>query len=281
MFDDHFETEQAARRRSDLPVHGPLLILGGGYAGSAVARRAREDGRRVIATVRDPLRVTPLAALGVEVHRSDNLDPRALAALLDDGSDVLVTFPPDGTTDAAIAPVVARAHGLVYLSTTGVYDAPIVDDLTTVSTSPAPRARRRLEAEVHWRTAGATVLRTPAIYGPDRGLHIRVRAGKHRIPGDGLRFISRIHVDDLASFALAAMRVRSETFVIGDRSPAPHVEVVQWICAREGLPMPPHVPLEEVDESLRADRRVDPSRALALLGVELRYPSFREGLATA
>ena len=46
-----------------------------------------------------------------------------------------------------------------------------------------------------------------------------------------------------------------------------------------GVPLPPFVPLESVHESLRADRRIDASRALATLGVTLRYPTYREGMA--
>jgi nucleoside-diphosphate-sugar epimerase len=258
-------------------VHGKLLILGCGYAGSAAARRARAEARRVIATVRDPARVPPLEAAGVEVLVAPALDRATVGSLVDAETDVLVTFPPDDRTDEAIAPATLDARGLVYLSTTGVYDAPFVDDATPVSANPSARAARRLAAEVHWRAVGATILRTPAIYGPDRGLHVRVRSGRHRIPGDGRRTISRIHVEDLASFALAAMAVRNETFVVGDLAPAPHIEVVRFVCERARIPMPPHAPIEEVDESLRADRRVDPTRAIARLGVALRYPSYRDG----
>ena len=66
---------------------------------------------------------------------------------------------------------------------------------------------------------------------------------------------------------------------MGDRTPAPHVEVVRWICEAYGVPMPPFVPLESVHVTLRGDRRVDPSGALAALGVELRYPTYRVGMA--
>jgi nucleoside-diphosphate-sugar epimerase len=77
----------------------------------------------------------------------------------------------------------------------------------------------------------------------------------------------------------AAAAVRGETFVVGDLLPAPHREVVQFICDEYGVPMPPSAPLESLHASLRADRRVDASRALARLGVALRYPSYREGMA--
>ena len=107
---------------------------------------------------------------------------------------------------------------------------------------------------------------------------MRVTSGAHKIPGDGTRFLSRIHVEDLAALALAASRVRGETYVVGDLEPAPHGEVVRFIAEEYRVPMPPYVPLDEVHETLRADRRVDPSRALRELGVSLAFPSYRVGM---
>jgi hypothetical protein len=43
------------------------------------------------------------------------------------------------------------------------------------------------------------------------------------------------------------------------------------------LPEPP--PTREVQETLRSDRRVDPSRLRAALGIAPVYPTYREGFA--
>ena len=40
----------------------------------------------------------------------------------------------------------------------------------------------------------------------------------------------------------------------------------------------PSVPLADVHETLRSDRRVDPSRSLARLGIALTYPTYRYGM---
>lgn len=234
--------------------------------GRAAARRAREGGERVVALVRSEASAAALRAEGFEV----------VAEVPAEG-DVLVCFPPDGKTDAALAPRL-QGRALVYVSTTSVYGGGVVDDATPVLPAPSPRVRARLDAEEAWRAAGATVLRCPGIYGPDRGLHRRVIRGEHRLPGDGSAFLSRIHVDDLASLLLAARRVPGETFVVGDREPASQAEVCAWIARTYDVPMPPSVPIEEVHETLRGDRRVDGSRALARLGVTLRYPTYREGM---
>jgi nucleoside-diphosphate-sugar epimerase len=84
---------------------------------------------------------------------------------------------------------------------------------------PSQRSGRILRAEALSRAHAAAVLRASAIYGPDSGLHMRMIRGEHKLPGDGSPIVTRIHVDDLAAFALAAAeRARGETFVIATRS---------------------------------------------------------------
>lgn len=254
-----------------------IFILGCGYVGSALARRVAADGVRVVGTVRTA-RTTPQGA-DLRVH--PELTAPVVESLLADATEVVVTLPPDGRTDQVIHDALARVPPLpiVYLSTTGVYGATTgrIDEHTPAAPDSA-RSRLRFEAEALYRARGATILRCPAIYGPDRGLHVRIREGKHRVPGDGKQHVSRIHVEDLAQLIVAALRVPPSTFVVGDLDPAPHLDVVRFVCERYGVPLPPFVPLDEVDETLRHDRQVDPRFALATLGVTLRYPSYRDGM---
>lgn len=247
-----------------------ILVLGVGPAGTAILRAATARGLRTVAVVRSPEKATRVASDAVVVA------PRFDASLAEHTSartHVVVTFPPDGETDARLD---IRSGAITYLSSTSVYGRHrgVVDDATPVAASPTAIAARRLDAEASWRARGATILRCPALYGPEQGLHVRLLRGEHRIPGDGSGFVSRIHLDDLATFVLAAPRAPGETFVVGDRTPLPHGELVRQLCRALALPLPPSVPLEEVHESLRGDRRIDPSRALERLGVTLRYPEY-------
>ena len=258
-----------------------VLILGCGYAGRALARLARAQGYCVRATVRNEERAAALRQEGFDVLRTPALGAE-IRQHLDRGTHVAVCFQPHEATDARVAPALSAARSITYISSTGVYGdlRGTIDDATK---PPAPNARSApiLAAEAHYRRVGATVLRCAGIYGPERGLHARVVRGQHRIPGDGSRASSRIHVDDLAALILAASRVRGETFVVGDLAPAPQIEVVRFICEAYGVALPESIPVEDAPASLRADRRVDPSRGLAMLGVTLRYPSYREGMAPA
>jgi nucleoside-diphosphate-sugar epimerase len=259
-----------------------LVLLGVGMVARAVARAA-ESGRAVIGTTRSPARAGELARLGLEPYVVERLSADVVAPLAE-GSDLLVSFPPDGATDAAVAPACGAARAIVYVSSTAVYGdrRGTVDDATPVDLS-SPRAAARLEAEAAWRAVGAVVLRAPGIYGPESGLHVRLREGGYRLAGDGSNVISRIHVDDLAALALAALDRgrRGETYVVGDLAPVPQIEVVRWLVDRLGIPMPGSAPPEALHPTLRGSRAVDPSRALSDLGVTLRYPTYREGFAAA
>jgi len=261
-------------------VSSAVLVLGCGFAGSAVARLARSRGQQLLTTVRSAERARALESDGFAVLAAAQLD-EAIAAHVSADSHVVVAFPPDGQSDARVAPALAGARAVTYISSTGVYGdrTGMIDDTTPLPEPPSERARRILLAEACYREIGATVLRCPGIYGATRGLHMRILRGEHRIPGDGSRTLSRIHVEDLAALALAAASKRAETYVVGDLEPAPHIEVVRFVCEQYGVALPPSVPWESVHESLRADRAVDGSRALRELAVTLRYPSYREGMA--
>jgi nucleoside-diphosphate-sugar epimerase len=262
-----------------------VLILGCGYAGAAVARLARERGLAVVANVRSDARAASLRAEGFEVLQRAELD-ESIAEHVSPSTHVVIAFPPDGATDARVAAGLGAAARVTYLSSTGVYGAHrgVVDDTTVVPALASDRGAKILAAEEVYRGVGATVLRCPALYGRERGLHARVLRGEHRIPGDGTRYLSRIHVYDLAQLVLAlahAHTPRGDTMLVGDLDPAPHGDVVRFISEAYGVPLPPFVPLESVHESLRADRRVDGSRALAASGVTLRYPSYKDGMSPA
>ena len=103
--------------------------------------------------------------------------------------------------------------------------------------------------------------------------------GEYKLADDGRRWVSRIHVEDLAACALAAgPHVRGETFVIADDEPSPQIDVVRFVCETFGAPFPESAPTETLHETLRADRAIDARASRERLGVTLRYPSYREGL---
>lgn len=257
-----------------------LVLLGCGFTGTYAAKLALAAGIRVIGTTRSPERAALLSKLGVDVRLAPRLDEALVRPLLRDDTRVLVTYPPDPATDDAVLPLLSRAAAAVYLSSTGVYGgaAGHIDETTPVDPSE-PRAAARLRAEALVRAAGGVVLRAAAIYGPGRGLHVRLARGEHKVAEGGQGVISRIHVEDLARLALAALdrAPKGEAFVVADEAPVPQAEVIDWLCARLGVPRPAEVPREHLPPTLRNDRHVDGRKLRQILNVSLEYPTYREG----
>ncbi len=257
----------------------PLLLLGTGQVGKEVIRQEL-DTRRITATTRSASRLQELLTLRVEPLVMPTVSVHEISQVAY-GSDVLVSFPPDGITDALLAPACADARAIVYISSTAVYGKKTgtIDDTTEPDRSDE-RALLRLAAEEIWRAQGAIILRAPGIYGPDSGLHKRLLAGQYKLPDGGQNMVSRIHIEDLARIILSVFKIgglKQQTYVIGDEHPCKQVEIVSWLCHALKIPLPESVPLVDVSPTLRGNRAVDGRRILSELGISLKYPSYEIG----
>lgn len=253
------------------------VFLGVGNVALHVARLLRGSGT-IYGTTRSPERVEALRAVGIEPVLVDEKPPdRQLL----NGANVLVSFPPDEHTDSLWAELCNEAKRIIYISSTGVYGktSGVIDENSPVD-SEEPTAVRRLQAEQTWQKYGAFVLRCPGLYAAESGMHLRINHLK--IPGDGTRYISRIHLDDLARIITACFareKLQHMTYVVGDLQPSTHLETATWLCEQMGVPLPEFAPMSEVSPTLRGNRQVDSSLLLNELHITLQYPSYREGYA--
>ncbi|MBX9686760.1 MAG: hypothetical protein K2X27_08660, partial [Candidatus Obscuribacterales bacterium] len=160
---------------------GQLLLLGTGQLGKAIISEYA-GSKRIIASTRDPRRIFEFAEMKIEPLIMP-LPSAEIIESLASGSDILVSFPPDGSTDAILAPACAAARSIIYISSTGVYGAKSgkIDDSISPDSSEE-RLRPRLQAESIWREHGAVVLRVPGIYGPKSGMHLRLKEGNYKLP---------------------------------------------------------------------------------------------------
>ncbi len=269
-----------------------LLSLGHGYTSSALAARLVPLGWTVIGTCRDPARADILRAAGVEPL----LLPADLSAALARASHVLAAAAPDAEGDpflrmAGAALRAAHPRWVGYLSTTAVYgdhQGAWVDEATPINPQSL-RARQRVQAEEAWLATGLPVhiFRLAGIYGPGRGPFEKVRDGSaRRIIKPGQVF-SRIHVADIAETLLASIRRPNPGTIynVCDDDPAPAEDVLSHAAHLLGLPEPPAIPYDEAEMTPLArsfyaeSKRVRNDRIKAELGVTLRYPDYRAGLA--
>jgi nucleoside-diphosphate-sugar epimerase len=255
-----------------------VVVFGAGFTGSRVCEAATRRGLSALGVVRREDSVEGLRLRGISATTDDAL--QVARERVAPTTHAVVTFPPSSGVDGELAPLLAKARAVSYLSTTGVYEdiEGVVDDTTALPASPSPKYAAVLAAEAAYRAVGAAVLRSPGIYGAERGIHVRLLRGDFKLSGDGSRYGSRIHVEDLAELLLASAAAPGETFVVGDLLPCQQREMVEWLCQRLAVPFPASAPLDQVHETLRRNRQVDSSRALGRLGVTLKYPSYREAL---
>ena len=233
-----------------------VLILGCGYTGRRVAERLLARGCKVVCTAKRPRE----GVLAVDLEQPGALS--LLRELVMPGMRVLHSVPPlAGEMDRVAVEALAGAARVVYLSTTGVYgDAEFVDH-TTAAVADDPRIRT--EQAVLNGPWPALILRPAAIYGPGRIARKRRAAS----------IVSRIHVDDLAAHAEAALFSDvAGAWPVADELPCPSIEVVEFHAALLGVAPPVSEPASS------PGRRVDGSAIRQRLGIELLYPSYRTGV---
>lgn len=278
-----------------------LFVFGLGYSAGFVARSLAADGATVAATVRLQSKADLWSGQGYSMHlfASKSRDPDVADALA--AADALLVSVPPGERDPALETYgddISKAQNLRwigYLSTVGVYgdhDGAWVDE----ATPPHPggeRLRRRLDAEAAWLSLGRAagipvhVFRLAGIYGPGRNQLVQLAEGTaRRIVKPGQMF-NRIHVEDIVQAVRASLaRPRSgAVYNVADDEPAPPQDVVAFAAALCGRTPPPEIPYAEADLSemsrsfYAANRRISNRLLKNELGVALRYPTYREGLA--
>ena len=279
-----------------------LFAFGLGFSAQALAERLADKGCQIAGTARDPRNVAQLDVRGYAVARfTGEPGNAALAKLLQGTTHLLLSIPPGKEGDPVLAHYRAELAALSslrwigYLSTVGIYgdqDGNWVDE----STEPKPNTARteaRVEAERAWLAFGEEtgvkvhIFRLAGIYGPGRCVFDKLRDGTARRIKKGNQVFSRIHVEDIASVLEASMaRPRAGAiYNVADDEPAAPGEVVAYAAEMLGMTPPPEVPFEEADLTPMArsfyegSRRIGNARIKSELGVELRYPTYREGLA--
>ena len=276
-----------------------LLSLGHGYTARTLSRGLLAQGWTVIGTTRSADKAEVLRVEGVQPLIWPGTD---LAPVLARATHLLTSIAPDDAGDPvlaghadAVATAAPHLRWAGYLSTTGVYGdhgGGWVDEDTQLAPT-TKRGAARVLAEGQWQALAASamlplhIFRLAGIYGPGRGPFEKVRKGTaRRIVKPGQVF-SRIHVDDIAQVLAASIAHPhpGAIYNVCDDDPAPPQDVIAHAARLLGLPVPAEIPFDQADLSPMAasfyaeSKRVSNARIKRDLGITLRYPSYREGLA--
>ena len=274
-----------------------MVVLGHGYTARHLTQALVPRGWEVTGTTRsDPASVAQSGARPLLWPGDEPAVRQAIAQ----ADAILVSAAPSAAGDPALrdfaeALATAPARWIGYLSSTSVYgdrQGEWVDE-TSPLTPTTERGAERVRAEAAWQELARAhglplhIFRLAGIYGPGRGPFAKLRAGTaRRIVKPGQVF-SRIHVDDIVAVLLASLARPDPGAIynVCDDDPAPPEDVLGHAARLSGLPLPPAEDFATSEMSAMARSFYAESKCVANdrirrdLGVRLRYPDYRAGLA--
>jgi nucleoside-diphosphate-sugar epimerase len=294
--------------RAGISLMITLVCLGLGYCARHYVSEFGLRFDRVIGTTRSTERAATLARerLGgrrVEMLPFDGISSSGelRAAILAANAFLVSAAPADGR-DPALAALeheiiqAPRLKAVVYLSSLGVYGdsgGAWIDETAPTNPALARRGGSRINAELAWQALGArrelavAIFRLGGIYGPGRNGMVRLLRGTaQRIAKSG-HVSNRIHVYDIAQAIDAAFARRAAgVFNVVDDEPASPSDQIAFAADLIGIQPPPEIPYKAAGKSVSAMAlsfydgciRARNDKLKATLGVELRYPTYRDGL---
>jgi nucleoside-diphosphate-sugar epimerase len=282
-----------------------LICFGLGYCAEQFVAQFSAKFERIVGTVRRAERAAILNAYQAAPVRAVVFDGVRSTPELNDAiaaaDYTLISAPPDANGDPALAACGEALGGarnlrsVVYLSTVGVYGdhgGGWVDE----QTPPAPRSERsrwRVAAEQAWQEFGAqrgipvAILRLAGIYGAGQNALVALARGKARRIVKPGQIFNRIHVGDIAQAIDAAFARRAAgVFNLADDEPSPPADPIVFAAKLMARDPPPEIPFAEAAPSMsdmalsfwQECRRVRNAKLKRELGIDLRYPTYREGL---
>ena len=267
------------------------LVIGCGYLGGRVARLWRDSGDEVYATTRgsqvDVLTRAGLRPLKLDVTRG------VAVGVLPAVDTVVFAVGRSGARMSDIH-VMGLRHVLdampgptgrvIYVSSTGVYGQDTGEwvDEESVCEPMREGGRACLSGErllfAHDRGGNAVVLRLAGLYGNERVPRQADVATGRPITGSPDAYLNLIHVEDAARAVVAAAApgpVTDRMYNLSDGHPPTRGEYVALVATRLGLAP------SRFEGGRGRGKRVRNDRVVRELGLRLKYPSCREGLAAA
>ena len=272
-----------------------LFAFGFGFTALRLVDIYADEFERISGTVRHAEKRDELHRQKLDAYLFDAVEHSEIASRIKEADVLLVSVPPGRSEDPVLSAFgqqieAGTARQVVYLSTVGVYGdhgGAWIDEDTAVSPQ-VNRAHARVTAERRWKEVAGerlAVLRLAGIYGPRRNALARLRDGNaRRIVKPGQVF-NRIHVDDAAQAAMAAIdHHKGGTWNVCDDEPAPPQDVIAYAASLMGIKPPATeefatAKMTPMARSFYAtNNKISNARLKRDLGVELAYPTYREGL---
>jgi len=282
-----------------------ILIVGCGYTGLRLAGKLQQLGARVAGTARSEPRIEAMRDIGVHVIDGALGDEKTLSRMREfEPSAVVYFIPPQKNGPDPLAVVLdgfcsLPLEAFIYASATSVYgdrqgnwvdeDTAIVRD--GVADEGRIGAEEQVLAAVNQYGLPGRICRISGIYGPGRTLKGLLQNGHYTLIEGHDSWVGRIHVDDLVSGIIAACNQGKGggIYNIVDRRPHLASEFANLAADLNHLPRPKVIGEAEARERYSpaewrrktSNKRIRCAALIDELGVELKYPTFEEGLPAA
>lgn len=294
---------------------GRYLVAGAaGYTGSRLAEHLLAHGHYVRGLVRDPDIdvVQRLAAQGMAVWEGDVIRPDSLigvangidyvynltARLVLENGSVRRMFVEGNRNLIAACSRSRSVRSYIFTSNVSPYgdrgDNWLSEDSPVAPSYPLGytmvEAEQAIMELVRQHNFPAIILRVGSIYGPGRDFIDTVLTSTTTLIGDGRNFVSRIHIADLVNILdqVALDGQPGALYNVADDAPTRIADFYAEIYGRLGMAPPRAFSRQSalaagIDQSVvgmaSASARLSNRRLVEELGIQLRYPSFRDWLA--
>lgn len=279
-----------------------VVIIGCGYTGLRLAVRLQQMGFRVTGTARSEQRIEAMRHAGVEIVAGE-LDDEATLRQLAELEPAMVAYfvPPQKDNPDPLPKILntfrsAAIEAFIYASATSVYgdrNGEWVDESTPlvadgVADFARIQAEQLVEREAATYGSPTRICRISGIYGPGRTLKAPLQSGQYTLVTGRDSWVGRIHVDDLVTGIIAAWQrgADGQVYNVVDQCPHRASEFAKLAAALQGLKEPVWIDEDAArgrysPAELRrkvSSKRIRCARLIDDLGVQLRFPTFREGL---
>jgi hypothetical protein len=255
----------------------PLIVLGSGYTGPVLYKRASSQGWTVLATSRNPL--THLVDIPSDQRLRFDLEQPSTWENIPADADLIWCFPatPLGEVQAFARTLKTPARRIVVLGSTSAYEGsdhsteyppPWIDE-----TAPIDLTKPRVQGEEYLREHhGAIVLRVAGIYGPGRNPLNWVKSGRVTA---SRKYVNLIHVEDLAAICMLALEKgkAGESYNVSDGTPRTWKDICATAQQRWGRAA------AEGKEDASTGKRISTAKLQAALGYTLKHSGLYEALA--
>lgn len=297
-----------------------VLVTGAsGFIGSVLVDRLASNGHEVTCLIRDEAKrskfkqkvefiIADITDREKLFQSMNNIDVDALLHLaainpLEKDRKIQKRVNVDGMRNVIDASLRGNVRLFIYVQGTGVYGdtkGRWIDE-STPKNPDTDFAKTRYEAEeMLWKAKEENGLNVSVavlgdVYGPAGWfadiIVNKIRDGSFKIPGSGDYYRSFVHVDDAANALalIAEKNAKNTTYIISDDEPTPFAEFIYYTADRLSLKRPGKVPAFLAKTVLGGDMvklltysvKAKNAKVKDELGLQLQYPTYREGVIDA